>query len=150
IILTKAGNPVKKILLKLNLSDHMSILTDLQLSYRFITRCSCPTIKYKDIIFQDFRYSDTITSSSDSSLYDSFIFDLSINPFPPADRSDFYHEEFADELAHIISPSEYDCFCFKNEPNSRNSLWMWWRILFQQQNQEFICIMFYPPIPPFN
>nr|GEY50168.1 putative nucleotidyltransferase, ribonuclease H [Tanacetum cinerariifolium] len=30
IILTKAGNPVKKILLKLNLSDHRSILTDLQ------------------------------------------------------------------------------------------------------------------------
>nr|GFA90475.1 hypothetical protein [Tanacetum cinerariifolium] len=47
-----------------------------------------------------------------------FIFDLSINPFPPADRSDFY--EFANELAHIISPPEYDCFCFKNEPNSRD------------------------------
>ncbi|GJR42432.1 hypothetical protein Tco_1310535 [Tanacetum coccineum] len=55
---------------------------------------------------------------SDFSLskYDSFIFDLLINPFPPADRSDFYHEEFAAELAHIISHPEYDCFCFKNEP----------------------------------
>nr|GEV56501.1 hypothetical protein [Tanacetum cinerariifolium] len=52
------------------------------------------------------------------SLYESFIFDLSINPFPPADRSDLYHEEFVDELAHIISPPEYDCFCFKNKPNS--------------------------------
>nr|GEZ43915.1 hypothetical protein [Tanacetum cinerariifolium] len=41
-----------------------------------------------------------------------------INPFPPADRSDFY--EFADELAHIITPPEYDCFCFKNEPNSKD------------------------------
>ncbi|GJY19839.1 hypothetical protein Tco_0392405 [Tanacetum coccineum] len=50
------------------------------------------------------------------SKYDSFIFDLSINPFPPADRSDFYHKEFANELAHIISPPEYDCFYFKNEP----------------------------------
>nr|GEY79143.1 hypothetical protein [Tanacetum cinerariifolium] len=58
------------------------------------------------------------TTHSDFSLYDSFIFDLLINPFPPADRSDFYHEEFADELAHIISPPEYDCFCFKNEPSS--------------------------------
>nr|GEU48095.1 hypothetical protein [Tanacetum cinerariifolium] len=58
----------------------------------------------------------TITHS-DSSLYDSFIFDLSINPFPPADRSDFY--EFIDELTHIISPRNYDCFCFKIEPNSR-------------------------------
>nr|GEW47235.1 hypothetical protein [Tanacetum cinerariifolium] len=62
--------------------------------------------------------SGSTTTHSDFFLYDSFIFDLSINPFPPADRSDFYHEEFADELAHIISPPEYDCFCFKNEPNS--------------------------------
>nr|GEW99204.1 hypothetical protein [Tanacetum cinerariifolium] len=38
--------------------------------------------------------------------------------FPPADRSDFH--EFADELIHIISPPEYDCFCFKIEPNSRD------------------------------
>nr|GEW60560.1 hypothetical protein [Tanacetum cinerariifolium] len=60
--------------------------------------------------------SGSTTTHSDSSLYDSFIFDISINPFPPADRSDFY--EFADELAHIISPPEYDCFSFKNEPNS--------------------------------
>nr|GEV48936.1 hypothetical protein [Tanacetum cinerariifolium] len=56
------------------------------------------------------------TTHSDSSLYDSFIFDLSINPFPPAGRSDFY--EFTDEFTHIISPTEYDCFCFKNVPNS--------------------------------
>nr|GEY78261.1 hypothetical protein [Tanacetum cinerariifolium] len=55
---------------------------------------------------------------SDFSLYDLFIFDLSINPFPHADRSDFY--EFTDELAHIISPSEYDCYSFKNESNSRD------------------------------
>nr|GEZ71050.1 hypothetical protein [Tanacetum cinerariifolium] len=60
--------------------------------------------------------SSSTTTYSDSSLYDSFIFNLSINPFSPVDRSDFY--EFADELAHIISPPEYDCFCFKNEPNS--------------------------------
>nr|GEX83177.1 hypothetical protein [Tanacetum cinerariifolium] len=58
------------------------------------------------------------TTHSDFSLYDSFIFNLLINPFPPADRSDFY--EFTDELAHIISLPEYDCFCFKNEPNSRD------------------------------
>nr|GEZ28190.1 hypothetical protein [Tanacetum cinerariifolium] len=60
--------------------------------------------------------SGSTTTHSDSSLYDSFIFDLLINPFPPADMSDFY--KFADELAHIISPPEYDCLCFKNEPNS--------------------------------
>nr|GEV58283.1 hypothetical protein [Tanacetum cinerariifolium] len=60
--------------------------------------------------------SGSTTTHFNSSLYDSFIFDLSINPFLPAGRSDF--DEFADELAHIISLPEYDCFCFKNEPNS--------------------------------
>nr|GFA60489.1 hypothetical protein [Tanacetum cinerariifolium] len=39
------------------------------------------------------------TTHSDTSLYASFIFNLSINPFPPADR-------------------KYDCFLFKVEPNS--------------------------------
>ncbi|GKA88794.1 hypothetical protein Tco_0810558 [Tanacetum coccineum] len=62
------------------------------------------------------KSSGSTTTHADFSQYDSFIFDLLINLFPPADRSDFYHEEFADELAHIISPPEYDCFYFKNEP----------------------------------
>nr|GFA53645.1 hypothetical protein [Tanacetum cinerariifolium] len=50
--------------------------------------------------------SDSPTTHSDISLseYDSFIFD-------------FTHEEFVDELAHIISPSEYDCFYFWNLPD---------------------------------
>ncbi|GJW02530.1 hypothetical protein Tco_1561386 [Tanacetum coccineum] len=54
------------------------------------------------------------TTHSNYSLpeYDSFIFDLLIDPFSPVDRSAFYHEEFADELAHIISPPEYDRFYF--------------------------------------
>ncbi|GJU89715.1 hypothetical protein Tco_1302138 [Tanacetum coccineum] len=63
------------------------------------------------------KSSGSTTTHADFSQYDSFIFDLSINPFPPTDRSDFYHEEFVDELAHIISPSEYDCFYFKSEPD---------------------------------
>nr|GEZ18166.1 hypothetical protein [Tanacetum cinerariifolium] len=58
------------------------------------------------------------TTHSDSSLYASFIFNLSINPFPPTDRSDFY--EFSDELIPFISPPEYDCFLFKVEPKSRD------------------------------
>ncbi|GKD80696.1 hypothetical protein Tco_1347535 [Tanacetum coccineum] len=61
--------------------------------------------------------SGSTTTHADFSQYDSFIFDLSINPFPPADRSDFYHEEFADELAHIISPPDLECFYFKSEPD---------------------------------
>nr|GEY12969.1 hypothetical protein [Tanacetum cinerariifolium] len=66
--------------------------------------------------------SGNTTTHSDISLskYDSFIFDLSNDQFPPTDRSDFTHEEFADELAHFISPPEYDCFLFKVEPNSRD------------------------------
>ncbi|GKG02818.1 hypothetical protein Tco_0310454, partial [Tanacetum coccineum] len=58
------------------------------------------------------------TSHSDLSLleYESFHFDLLIDPLPPADRSDsLYHEEFADELADIISPPEYDHFYFDLE-----------------------------------
>nr|GEX85522.1 hypothetical protein [Tanacetum cinerariifolium] len=63
--------------------------------------------------------SGSTTTHSDISLskYDSFIFDLSNDQFPPTDRSDFTHDEFADELAHIISPPEYDCFYFRNFPD---------------------------------
>ncbi|GJW24966.1 hypothetical protein Tco_0038777 [Tanacetum coccineum] len=65
------------------------------------------------------KSSGSTTTHFDFSLskYDSFIFDLSNDPFPPADRSNFYHEEFAYELAHIISPPEYDCFYFRSEPD---------------------------------
>ncbi|GKD85874.1 hypothetical protein Tco_1357028, partial [Tanacetum coccineum] len=66
------------------------------------------------------KSSGSTTTHADLFQYDLFIFDLSINPFPPADKSDFYHEEFADELANIISPSKYDCFCFKIEPELGN------------------------------
>nr|GEU41483.1 hypothetical protein [Tanacetum cinerariifolium] len=63
--------------------------------------------------------SGSTTTHSDISLseYVSFIFDLSNDQFPPIDRSDFTHEEFADELAHIISPPKYDCFYFRNLPD---------------------------------
>nr|GEX94482.1 hypothetical protein [Tanacetum cinerariifolium] len=59
--------------------------------------------------------SGSTTTHFDISLseYDSFNFDLLNDQFPPTDRSDFTHEEFADELAHIISPPEYDCFYFR-------------------------------------
>ncbi|GKD15669.1 hypothetical protein Tco_1200076, partial [Tanacetum coccineum] len=68
------------------------------------------------------KSSGSTTTYSDSSFskYDSFIFDLSNDQFPPTDRSDFYHEEFADELAQIISQPEYDRFCFKIEPELGN------------------------------
>nr|GFA03681.1 hypothetical protein [Tanacetum cinerariifolium] len=63
--------------------------------------------------------SGSTTTPSDISLseYDSFTFDLSNDQFPPTDRSDFANEEFTDELAHIISPPEYDRFYFWNFPD---------------------------------
>nr|GEY88575.1 hypothetical protein [Tanacetum cinerariifolium] len=62
--------------------------------------------------------SGSSTTHSDSSVYASFMFDLLINPFPPADRSDSY--EFTDELIPFISAPEYDCFHFKVELNSKD------------------------------
>ncbi|GJR96015.1 hypothetical protein Tco_0268189 [Tanacetum coccineum] len=73
-----------------------------------------------EVFFEDHikeKSSGSTTTHTDFYQYDSFIFDLSIDSFPPADRSDFYHEEFADELAHIISPLDLECFYFKIEPD---------------------------------
>nr|GEZ74338.1 hypothetical protein [Tanacetum cinerariifolium] len=63
--------------------------------------------------------SGSTTTYSDLSLseYDSFIFELLNDQCPPTDRSDFTHEEFCDEPAHIISPPKYDCFYFGNLPD---------------------------------
>ncbi|GKB88671.1 hypothetical protein Tco_0960943 [Tanacetum coccineum] len=63
------------------------------------------------------RSSGSTTTHAEFSKYDSFIFDLSINPFPPAGRSDFNHEEFANELTHIMSLPNLECFKFKIEPD---------------------------------
>nr|GEY53559.1 hypothetical protein [Tanacetum cinerariifolium] len=64
--------------------------------------------------------SGSTTTHSDISLpeYDSFIFDLSNDQFPPTDRSAFTHEGFGDKPGHIMSPPEYDCFYFRDLPNS--------------------------------
>ncbi|GJX31477.1 hypothetical protein Tco_0241332 [Tanacetum coccineum] len=69
------------------------------------------------------KSSGSTTSHCDLSLleYESFHFDLSIDPLPPADRSDSHLEEFADELAHIISPPEYDRFYFDLEDISEKT-----------------------------
>nr|GEZ15603.1 hypothetical protein [Tanacetum cinerariifolium] len=69
---------------------------------------------YDDHIKESSRGSTTTQSDISLPEYDLFIFDLSNDQFPPTDRSDFTHEEFVDELTHIISPPEYDCFYFRN------------------------------------
>ncbi|GKB89500.1 reverse transcriptase domain-containing protein [Tanacetum coccineum] len=75
---------------------------------------------YKAFCFNDDHIEEKSSCSATShSLpdYELFHFDLSIDPLPPADRSDSHHEEFADELAHIISSPGYDCFYFDIEPD---------------------------------
>ncbi|GJT05326.1 reverse transcriptase domain-containing protein [Tanacetum coccineum] len=89
-----------------------------------------------DVDHQKEKSSGTTTSYFDHSLpdYEAFCFDVdhqkennsgkfedliyydpSIDPPPIAERSDYHHEEFFDELAHIISPPEYDHFYFDIE-----------------------------------
>ncbi|GJU12349.1 hypothetical protein Tco_1134745 [Tanacetum coccineum] len=63
------------------------------------------------------KSSGSTTTHVDFSQYDSFIFDVSNDHFPNADRSDFYREEFADELAHIMSLPNLECFKFKVDPD---------------------------------
>nr|GEV99972.1 hypothetical protein [Tanacetum cinerariifolium] len=69
---------------------------------------------------------ETNTFHNSLSEFKNFCFDLeeissgstaTHSGFPPTDRSNFTHEEFADELAHIISPPKYDCFYFRNLPD---------------------------------
>nr|GFD33172.1 hypothetical protein [Tanacetum cinerariifolium] len=74
------------------------------------THCDISLSDYEAFYFDDDHIKEigsgsTITHSDISlSEYASFIFDLT-------------HEEFVDELAHIISPLEYDCFYFRDLPD---------------------------------
>nr|GEY41614.1 hypothetical protein [Tanacetum cinerariifolium] len=78
---------------------------------------------YEAFSFNDDHIKETnggsTTTRSDLSLseYDSFTFDLSNDQCPPTDRSNLTHEEFVDELAHIISPPDNDCFYFRDLPD---------------------------------
>nr|GEV85010.1 hypothetical protein [Tanacetum cinerariifolium] len=58
---------------------------------------------------------------------------------------------FMSSLMNSLTSYLYQSMIFSSSrlnPTRRISPWMWWRILFQQKNQEFI--MLCPPIPPFN
>ncbi|GJT07566.1 hypothetical protein Tco_0842028 [Tanacetum coccineum] len=63
------------------------------------------------------------------------------------DLSNFYHEEFADELAHIISPPEYDCFYFKNEPELGNLTMDVVEDIFPTREPRVHVLNFYHPSP---
>ncbi|GJV37402.1 hypothetical protein Tco_1409879 [Tanacetum coccineum] len=85
------------------------------------------------------KSSGSTTSHSDLSLleYDSFHFDLSIDPLPLADGSDSHHEEFADELAHVITSPEYDCFYFDIEPDPRELTILFEENISKDSTKEF-------------
>nr|GEU54027.1 hypothetical protein [Tanacetum cinerariifolium] len=133
ILLTIKDDILREKLLNINLliANIKALKDNLTLYSDFMTKSSSTSLNFLltplIILYLNLKLSALIrkrtvissggtTTHSDFSIYNLFIFDLLINPFLPADRSDFY--EFADELAHIISPPEYDCFSFKNEPNS--------------------------------
>ncbi|GKA37251.1 hypothetical protein Tco_0723816 [Tanacetum coccineum] len=67
------------------------------------------------------KNSGSTTTHADISLpkYDSFYFYLFDTSLQLADKSDYVFEKFDDELAHIISPPEYDCYYFHIEPDPR-------------------------------
>nr|GEU72663.1 hypothetical protein [Tanacetum cinerariifolium] len=76
---------------------------------------------YDDHI-EEIRSGSTTTHSDislpeyeDFSFYDDHIEEISSGS--TTTQSDFTHEEFGDELAHIISPPEYECFYIRNLPD---------------------------------
>ncbi|GJW70775.1 hypothetical protein Tco_0127692 [Tanacetum coccineum] len=98
-------------------SDSLLEETDTLLSYFDDSPHEYETFSFD--IEEKKKSSGSTTTLSDFSLfeYESFHFDLSIDPLPPADRSDSHLEEFANELAHITSPPEYDRSYFDIEPD---------------------------------
>nr|GEU80862.1 zf-CCHC domain-containing protein/UBN2 domain-containing protein [Tanacetum cinerariifolium] len=131
ILLTIKDDILREKLLNINLliANIEALKDNLTPSFDFMTKSSSTSLNFlgstttrSDISFPEYEafYNDHVkeissgstTTHSDFSLYDSFIFDLLINLFPHADRSDFYHEEFADGLAHIISSPDESLFAY--------------------------------------
>nr|GEX18970.1 reverse transcriptase domain-containing protein [Tanacetum cinerariifolium] len=158
--LTKSSSTSPKSFLKETTAFHNSLPEFENFCFDLEEISSGSTTTHSDISLPDYEafsfYDDHIeeissgsfTTHSDISLseYDSFIFDLLNDQFPLTDRSDFTREEFTDELAHIISPPEYDCFYFGNLPDPVEDdhspllayvVWI------------FLAYLTYPVIPPY-
>nr|GEU96190.1 hypothetical protein [Tanacetum cinerariifolium] len=130
-ILTKSSSTSPKSFLEETNTFHKSLPEFENFYFDLEEISSGSTTTYSDISLPDYEAfsfnndhieeisSDCTTTHSDISLseYDSFTFDLLNDQCPPTDRSNFTHEEFADELAHIISLPEYDCFYFRDLPD---------------------------------
>nr|GFB32880.1 hypothetical protein [Tanacetum cinerariifolium] len=129
--LTKSSSTSPKSFLEETNTFHNSLLKFENFCFDLEEISSGRTTTHSDVSLPDYEVfyfdddhieeisSGSTTTHSDISLseYDSFTFDLLNDQCPPTDRSDFTHEEFADELAHIISPPGYDCFYFWNFPD---------------------------------
>ncbi|GJY38224.1 hypothetical protein Tco_0424588 [Tanacetum coccineum] len=89
-------------------------LTDYTILQSHTTRPYQPADPVNSLSMGD-EHLDTIPATESDEVIKS-----SVENLVPIPKSDFYHEEFADELAHIISPSEYEYFCFKIEPELGN------------------------------
>nr|GEY05725.1 hypothetical protein [Tanacetum cinerariifolium] len=74
-----------------------------------------------------------ISSGSTTTHFDSFIFDLSINPFLPADRSDFMSSPMSSLTSYLHQSMIVSAL--RMNPTRGISLWMWWMIFFQKENQ---------------
>nr|GEV46385.1 hypothetical protein [Tanacetum cinerariifolium] len=130
-LLTKSSSTSPKSFLEETNTFHNSLLKFENFYFNLEEINSGSTTTHSDVSLPDYEvfyfdndHIEEISSGSTTthsyvslSEYDSFVFDPSNDQFPPTDRSDFTHEEFADELAHIISPPEYDCFRFWNLPD---------------------------------
>nr|GEV69285.1 hypothetical protein [Tanacetum cinerariifolium] len=130
-LLTKSSSTSPKCFLEENNAFHNSFLKFENFYFDLGEISSGSTTTHSDISLSDYEAfsfnNDHIKESSSGSTtthsyvslseYDSFVFDPSNDQFPSTDRRDFANEEFADELAHIISPPEYDCFYFWNLPD---------------------------------
>ncbi|GJX20137.1 ribonuclease H-like domain-containing protein [Tanacetum coccineum] len=86
------------------------------------------------------KSSGSTTTHVDFSQYDSFIFDLSNDQFPPANGSDF-HEEFADELAQIISQGSMIVSTLRIEPELASYNGCGGGNIFQESEHEFIVVV---------
>nr|GEY41728.1 hypothetical protein [Tanacetum cinerariifolium] len=129
-ILTKSSSTSPKSILEETNTFHNSLPEFENFYFDLEEISSCSTITHSDISLPDYEAfsfnndhikkissgSTTTHSYISLSKYDSFTFYLSNDQCPPTDRSDLTHEEFADELAHIISSPEYDRFYFWNLP----------------------------------
>nr|GEY56737.1 hypothetical protein [Tanacetum cinerariifolium] len=100
-------------------------------------------LNYEAFYFDDDHIEEKSSGStatySDFSLpeYDSFIYDLSIDLFPPTNMSVSHHEEFANELTHIIPSPEFDCFYFDTKTDSGELITLFEENISKDSTKEF-------------